>query len=105
MTASCRITGIRWMSTREGLSSAAGSLKRKGSRGRSGGSVSAAWRYGWNASARNGRTSGKRIPDEIEGIINKIGGWKNHDANSTGKTKVPLYGVQKTFVRETSETA
>lgn len=42
---------------------------------------------------------------EIEGIINKIGGWKKYDANSTGKTKVPLYGVQKTFVRETSETA
>lgn len=41
---------------------------------------------------------------EIEGIINKIGGWKKYDANSTGKTKVPLYGVQKTFVRATSET-
>lgn len=41
---------------------------------------------------------------EIEGIINKIGGWKKYDANSTGKTKIPLYGVQKTFVRETSET-
>lgn len=36
---------------------------------------------------------------EIEGILNKIGGWKRYDANSTGKTKVPLYGVQKTFVR------
>lgn len=42
---------------------------------------------------------------EIEGIINKVGGWKKYDANSTGKTKVPLYGVQKTFVRATSETA
>ncbi|MDO4306878.1 MAG: virulence-associated E family protein [Eubacteriales bacterium] len=41
---------------------------------------------------------------EIEGIINKIGGWKKYDANSTGKTKVALYGVQKTFVRATSET-
>ncbi|EOS27147.1 hypothetical protein C806_00740 [Lachnospiraceae bacterium 3-1] len=41
---------------------------------------------------------------EIEGIINKIGGWKKYDANSTGKTKVPLYGVQKTFVRATAET-
>lgn len=36
---------------------------------------------------------------EIEGILNKIGGWKRYDANSTGKTKIPLYGVQKTFVR------
>lgn len=41
---------------------------------------------------------------EIEGIINKIGGWKKYDANSTGKTKIPLYGVQKTFIRATSET-
>ena len=30
---------------------------------------------------------------------NKIGGWKKYDSNTTGKTKVPLYGVQKTFVR------
>lgn len=36
---------------------------------------------------------------EIEGILNKIGGWMKYDANTTGKTKVPLYGVQKTFVR------
>lgn len=36
---------------------------------------------------------------EIEGILNKIGGWKKYDSNTTGKTKVPLYGVQKTFVR------
>lgn len=37
---------------------------------------------------------------EIEGILNKIGGWKRYDANGSGKTKVSLYGVQKTFVRE-----
>ena len=36
---------------------------------------------------------------EIEGILNKIGGWKKYEANTSGKTKVPLYGVQKTFVR------
>ncbi|MCQ5134624.1 hypothetical protein, partial [Coprococcus eutactus] len=33
------------------------------------------------------------------GILNKIGGWKKYDSNTTAKTKVPLYGVQKTFVR------
>lgn len=37
---------------------------------------------------------------EIEGILNKIGGWKKYDANTTGKTRIPIYGVQKTFVRE-----
>lgn len=37
---------------------------------------------------------------EIEGILNKIGGWKKYDQNASGKTKFPLYGVQKTFVRE-----
>lgn len=42
---------------------------------------------------------------EIEGILNKIGGWKRYDANSTGKTKIPLYGVQKTFVRMLSATS
>lgn len=37
---------------------------------------------------------------EIEGILNKIGGWKKYDANASGKTKFALYGVQKTFVRD-----
>ena len=36
---------------------------------------------------------------EIEGILNKIGGWKRYGGNASGKTKIPLYGVQKTFVR------
>lgn len=41
---------------------------------------------------------------EMEAILNKIGGWKKYDANASGKTKVPLYGVQKTFVRCATET-
>lgn len=41
---------------------------------------------------------------EMEAILNKIGGWKKYDANASGKTKVPHYGVQKTFVRAASET-
>lgn len=36
---------------------------------------------------------------EIEAIINKIGGWKKYDGNSTGKTRIPGYGIQRTFVR------
>lgn len=41
---------------------------------------------------------------EMEAILNKIGGWKKYDANASGKTKVPHYGVQKTFVRAAAET-
>lgn len=36
---------------------------------------------------------------EIEGIINKIGGWKRYDGNVSSKMRIPLYGVQKTFVK------
>lgn len=36
---------------------------------------------------------------EIEGILNKIGGWKKFDGNKTGKKYVPLYGPQRVFVR------
>lgn len=36
---------------------------------------------------------------ELEGILKKIGGWKVYDSNTTGKTRIPGYGVQKTFVR------
>jgi putative DNA primase/helicase len=36
---------------------------------------------------------------EIEGILNKIGGWKKFDGNKTGKKHVPLYGPQRVFVR------
>lgn len=37
---------------------------------------------------------------EIEAIIQKLGGWKLYDGNLSGKTRVPCYGVQKTYVRE-----
>ncbi|WP_128426306.1 virulence-associated E family protein [Gudongella oleilytica] len=36
---------------------------------------------------------------EIEGILNKIGGWRKFDGNKTGKKHVPLYGPQRVFVR------
>lgn len=41
---------------------------------------------------------------EIEGILNKLG-WQVIDTNRHGKTRRPLYGPQKTFVRAKSETA
>jgi hypothetical protein len=36
---------------------------------------------------------------EIEGILNIIGGWAKFDGNKTGKKSVPMYGVQRVFVR------
>ena len=37
---------------------------------------------------------------EIEGILNKIGGWVKITTTKTGKTHFSLYGPQKTFVRK-----
>jgi predicted P-loop ATPase len=37
---------------------------------------------------------------EIEGILNRIGGWQKLESNKTGKAYYPLYGPQKTFVRK-----
>lgn len=37
---------------------------------------------------------------EIEGILTRIGGWKKLTINKTGKSRYPLYGPQKTFVRD-----
>ena len=36
---------------------------------------------------------------EIESILKKIGGWTVSTANKYAKTRFPLYGTQKTFVR------
>lgn len=41
---------------------------------------------------------------EIEGILNKLG-WTVIKTNRHGKTRRPIYGPQKTFVRVESETA
>ncbi|WP_324664632.1 virulence-associated E family protein [Dehalococcoides mccartyi] len=37
---------------------------------------------------------------EIEGILNRIGGWAKYEGNKTGKKAVPMYGVQRVFVRD-----
>jgi len=37
---------------------------------------------------------------EIEGILTRIGGWKKLTANKSGKVRYPLYGPQKTFLRD-----
>lgn len=36
---------------------------------------------------------------EIEGILYKLGGWERYSGNASGKTRIPGYGVQKTYVR------
>ena len=36
---------------------------------------------------------------EIQGILNRIGGWFLFDGNKTGKKSLPIYGIQRVFVR------
>jgi predicted P-loop ATPase len=36
---------------------------------------------------------------EIEGILNRLGGWAKYDCNKTGKKALPMYGVQRVFIR------
>ncbi len=36
---------------------------------------------------------------ELEAIIQQIGDWDVYKGNTTGKTRIPGYGVQKTFVK------
>ena len=81
-----------------------GEFETEGITGTLGGSAYAAWRYGWSASARNGRTCGKWILMKSRASSIRSAAGKNMTPTARGKTKVPLYGVQKTFVRATSET-
>ena len=36
---------------------------------------------------------------EIEGILYKLGGWAKYSGSTSGKLRIPGYGVQKTYVR------
>ncbi|MEA5015671.1 MAG: virulence-associated E family protein [Candidatus Limiplasma sp.] len=40
---------------------------------------------------------------EIEGILNRIGGWVRYAGNASGKMRISGYGIQKTFVRVSNE--
>lgn len=40
---------------------------------------------------------------EIEGILNRIGGWERLSSNKSGKTRFPIYGPQMTFIRTKRE--
>lgn len=48
---------------------------------------------------RNREALKKADSYEIEGILNKIGGWTKYTGNRTGKKYLPLYGPQRLFVR------
>lgn len=41
----------------------------------------------------------KRDALELEAILVQLGNWEVYRGNTTGKTRIPGYGVQKTFVR------
>lgn len=36
---------------------------------------------------------------ELEGILNKIGGWKRYTGNASGKMRISGYGIQRAFIR------
>ena len=36
---------------------------------------------------------------EIEGILNRIGGWERMTSNKSGKIRFEIYGPQRAFVR------
>ncbi|RJX22346.1 MAG: hypothetical protein C4570_01490 [Ammonifex sp.] len=48
---------------------------------------------------KNRETIKKGDSYEIEGILNKIGGWAKFNGNKTGKKNLPLYGPQRIFIR------
>ena len=40
---------------------------------------------------------------EIDGILYKLGSWEKYTGSVSGKTRIPGYGVQRTFVRVSDE--
>lgn len=36
---------------------------------------------------------------ELEGILNKIGGWERYKGNASGKMRISGYGIQRAFIR------
>ncbi|MFA5638382.1 MAG: virulence-associated E family protein [Anaerovoracaceae bacterium] len=52
---------------------------------------------------KNRETIRKSDSYEIEGILNKIGGWTKFTGNKTGKKNLSLYGPQRVFVRSEKE--
>lgn len=40
---------------------------------------------------------------ELEGILNKIGGWERYTGNASGKMRISGYGIQRAFIRNENE--
>ena len=36
---------------------------------------------------------------ELEGILNKVGGWERYTGNASGKMRISGYGIQRAFIR------
>ena len=36
---------------------------------------------------------------ELEGILNKVGGWERYAGNASGKMRISGYGIQRAFIR------
>ena len=64
-----------------------GEFETEGSQGPSGGSACAVWRYGWSASGRNGRTSGRRIPMRLKASSIRSAAGKNMTPTAREKRK------------------
>ena len=45
----------------------------------------------------------RRDAYELEGILQQLGNWEVYKGNTTGKTRIPGYGVQKTFVKKNTQ--
>ena len=56
---------------------------------------------GWCECVGRGRDAIKKADSyEIEAIIKSIGGWERYAGSKTGKKNIPLYGIQRVYVRE-----
>lgn len=47
----------------------------------------------------------RRDAFELEGILQQLGGWDVYKGNTTGKKRLPGYGIQKTYVKKTKSDA
>lgn len=41
----------------------------------------------------------RRDAFELESILRQLGGWSVYQGNTTGKKRLPVYGIQKTFIK------
>ena len=90
--------GMEWTSTNAGVSLAVANFPGLLPPALYAESVSAPWKFGVSAFCKERQNLKRTDSYEIEGILTKIG-WSVTTANKHGKTRFPLYGPQRTFVR------